>query len=89
MVIPCYTGLVSILQEDPRNCIQLPSTFHGVLDNFRWLATYLVSQPTPIAKFIPEESSINCICAAAATRMECILFFYRLQNSPPMETTVS
>ena len=46
------TGLFSILQEafchkdKSRNCLCLSPTLHDFLDDFRWLATDLVSRPT-------------------------------------------
>ena len=60
MAICGCIDLFLILQEafrhnnKSRNCLHLSPTLHGFLDNFRWLATDLVSRPTSIAKLIPD-----------------------------------
>ena len=70
------TGLFSILQEafchkdksQVRLC--LSPTHHGFLDDFRWLATELVSRPTRITELIPDrELATNGACDAAAAGM--------------------
>ena len=75
------TGLFSILQEafrhedKSRNRLRLSPTLHGFLDDFRWLATDLVSRPTRIAELIPDrDPATNGACDAAASGMGGVHF---------------
>ena len=75
------TGLFSILQEafchkdKSRNCLRLPPTLHGFLDDFRWLAMDLASRPTHIAELIPDQNpATNGACDAAAAGMGGVHF---------------
>ena len=75
------TGLFSILQEafchkdKSRNRLCLSPTLHGFFDDFRWLATDLVSQPIQIAKLIPDrDPATNGACDAAAAGMGGVHF---------------
>ena len=75
------TRLFSILQvafpheDKSQNRLWFSPTLHGFLDDFRWLATDLISRPTCIAKLIPDrEPATNSACDAAALGMGGVHF---------------